>query len=90
MSPLLNHGDIIIYKKIRNKDKMPLKDSIVIFRNPLNSKEVLIKKVYKTTLFGLDLRGTNIEFSRDSRHFGFVSRTNLLGLVENVIITSFK
>ena len=90
MSPLLNHGDIIIYKKIRNKDKMPLKDSIVIFRNPLNSKEVLIKKVYKTTLFGLDLRGTNIEFSTDSRQFGFVSRSNLLGLVENVIITSSK
>ncbi len=83
MSPILNNGDIVIFKKVMVTDFTPEKDTIIIFRNPLDQKEILVKKIHKVSPNGVEVRGINQENSLDSRKFGYVSKINIIGLVEN-------
>lgn len=74
MQPTLAHGDIVI--AVRKKPKI---GNIVIARN--EGREVIkrVKRITSPTL--VYLLGDNAEKSTDSRHYGNVDATSLLGVV---------
>ena len=85
MFPTLREGDIVIYRPINPGKFAPKKGCIVVVKDPLASKELIVKRVYKENPFGLELRGDNPIRSIDSRQFGLVNRTLLCGVVEQII-----
>ena len=91
MRPEIQHGDIIIYRPInKNQSNSNIQEGdIIIAKNPLDPKNLIIKRVYKKTSKGFSLRGDNILASTDSRHFGMVNFDNLHGIVERVISNPF-
>tara|TARA_Y100001968_G_C19367091_1_gene723110 strand:- start:898 stop:1197 length:300 start_codon:yes stop_codon:yes gene_type:complete len=90
MEPSLFNGDLVVYKPINRKSIYKLnKGSIIIFKCPINRKDLFIKRLYKLTNKGLELRGDNQAESIDSRHFGLINKLNIIGLVEYTIRPPF-
>ena len=85
MLPTLCSGDIVIYRPIRQGISFPKKGEIVVARDPITAKQLIIKRVYEINQFGLELRGDNEKNSIDSRQFGLINIKNLCGIVEEVI-----
>ncbi len=84
MYPSIASGDLIIYKTISSGD-FPLKrGAIVLAEHPLESQTIVIKRVYKHNLMGVDLRGDNKNSSDDSRKFGLINQNQVFGIVEKV------
>ena len=80
MLPSLREGDIVFFKKYK-KEEFSLKvGEIVIFQNPINNQREIkrIKRIEKTCV---EVLGDNLEFSIDSRSFGFVQKDQLIGIV---------
>ena len=85
MSPTLKNGDIVIYRPTKPGDFPPKKGLIVVVKDPLDPKSLIIKRVHKENSSGLELRGDNTSVSIDSRRFGLVNYNYLCGIVEKVI-----
>ncbi len=85
MLPTLKEGDIVIYRPIQSNEFLPQEGTIAVVKDPINPSILLIKRIYKVISTGIDIRGDNIKNSIDSRQFGLVNRTNLCGIVEQVI-----
>ncbi len=85
MIPTLSPGDIVIYRPTKTDSDSPKTGAIVVVKDPINPKQLLIKRIYKSYPFGLELRGDNESRSIDSRQFGLVHFKNLCGIVEEVI-----
>ncbi len=87
MMPSIHPGEIVIFKPT-NKNKNPLlirNGSVIVLQHPLLSNKVIIKRVYKVTSTGLEVRGDNAQSSTDSRQFGLVNTRQVLGVVEYII-----
>lgn len=89
MLPTLKNGEIVIYNLINPEEFIFSNGQIVVFKNPLEDSKLLIKRIYKVTSYGLDVRGDNEEESIDSRQFGIVRSFSVLGVVEKVIKDPF-
>tara|TARA_B100001115_G_C15520347_1_gene246741 strand:- start:60 stop:359 length:300 start_codon:yes stop_codon:yes gene_type:complete len=81
MSPFINNGDIVFYKKyIVNQSPLKLGD-IVIFKHPL-LKINSIKRITKINQYGVEVCGDNKKFSKDSSNlFGFIQKERIVGVV---------
>ena len=92
MTPTFFDGDIIIYKTLTDNFSKSLisKGDIVVAINPVNKKDLIIKRVYKNTSSGIDIRGDNLNASTDSRNFGQISHKNIYGIVEQIISNPFN
>lgn len=78
MEPTLVEGDVVVALK-----KTPKQGDIVIAR--VNGREV-IKRITRYSPTHLHLQGDNTDFSTDSRNYGDVPHSSLLG----VVIKTFK
>ncbi len=85
MEPNLYQGDFIFYRPIKEKDIPIKKGTIVVFNHPIEANTLAIKRVHKSSDFGIELRGDNEKISIDSRQYGTVNQTNMLGIVEKII-----
>jgi nickel-type superoxide dismutase maturation protease len=77
MQPTLRPGDRVIvatWLRVRVGD-------VVVLRDPERYTTYSAKRVAALTRGGLDLRGDNVNVSRDSRHFGSVPRQLVIGRV---------
>jgi type IV secretory pathway protease TraF len=54
---------------------------IVVLRDPEHWLTYTVKRVAAVTAAGLEVRGDNVNVSRDSRHFGTVPRRLVIGRV---------
>ena len=85
MENTLKEGDLIIYKRLTRK-KFPLKTGdIVIANHPTIKKKLIIKRIHSINIYGIELRGDNIYSSSDSRQFGLINQSQIVGIVERVI-----
>ena len=76
MSPHAKDGDyVLIFRFFKTK-----KGCVVVAEDPRDQK-LLMKRVHKVTKKGIELRGDNKLGSTDSRHFGPVQKTAILGRV---------
>jgi len=85
MLPTIREGDLVIYRPVREEKHPSLHGCIVVAKDPLNSKNLIIKRVVKEDHSGIELIGDNKENSIDSRHFGYVHHTCICGIVEQII-----
>jgi signal peptidase I len=77
MQPALRPGDgVIVATWLR-----PRVGDIVVLRNPERSMSYTVKRVVAITDGAIQVRGDNVNVSRDSRHFGPVPRTSIVGRV---------
>ncbi len=92
MEPSLSHGDFVLYSKISNDSSSSLEGKIVVIKSPIKGEKLIIKRVFKETLYGIDVRGDNSGESTDSRQFGLLAKSQLYGIIENKIssLTSKK
>ena len=82
MSPLLSHGDLLIYRSINLKLK---EGQIVVFNHPNEKNRLIVKRIHNIKNTGVDVRGDNQSASIDSRQFGLIGKSSILGIVEKVI-----
>ncbi len=88
MWPTLKEGDIVIYRQLSNFKSLTKSGDIVVLNDPLEPNSLIVKRIYKETKLGLELRGDNEQNSIDSRSFGLVNYSQLIGIVEEVIPNS--
>lgn len=75
MSPFLNEGHYaLIWKTKRVKT-----GDVICFPDPENENQLLIKRIQATSDKAFFVIGDNLERSRDSRHFGWIDRNNVIG-----------
>ncbi len=89
MVPTIQPGDLVIYKPIKS-DFYPKEGAIVVAKDPLSPKTLIVKRIYKDTNQGFELRGDNYMHSIDSRKYGLVRPGNLCGVVEQIISFNSK
>ena len=85
MYPTLLKGDIVIYRPISKNDFNTLEGKIVIINHPLKKDVIMVKRVEKIQFAGVEVRGDNIEASTDSRQFGLIHRSQIIGLVHRLV-----
>jgi len=83
MRPLLENGDIVIYKDFKDRSIISIGD-IVIFNHPTKNIK-LIKKISSIKGEGLEVSGANTNFSDDSNYFGLINKDSILGIVTSRI-----
>jgi signal peptidase I len=89
MSPTYRAGDRVLVHRYAYRTGSPAAGDIVVVRDPEHRGRVLIKRVARDPGCGhandapdvVYVLGDNTEASRDSRHFGPVPRSQVLGRV---------
>ena len=77
MQPTLHPGDRILIATWLT----PRVGDLAVVRDPEWRSTYAVKRVVAQSKDGLDVRGDNVNVSRDSRHFGAVPRTLIVGRV---------
>ncbi|WP_414477808.1 nickel-type superoxide dismutase maturation protease [Prochlorococcus sp. MIT 1223] len=87
MLPTLKHGDLVIYKAININyiNDCLEKGSIVISKHPLKANYLIVKRLERKEKDKYFIIGDNKDFSKDSRHFGFIQKQNLVGIAESFL-----
>ena len=82
MFPVLYPGDFIVADNCFYKNRLPKVSEIVLALDPRNHDLVILKRVAAVHLDGtLELLGDNTDESTDSRLFGPIPMTLILGRV---------
>lgn len=81
MEPTLRPGSIVLVEKLTYFFRKPRLGDIVVFRSPKNPGQYLCKRVtaFDPDSQAYELRGDNPGDSLDSRKFGTVNRSQILG-----------
>ncbi len=82
MLPTLKSGELVIFRPFHLNNKLLKEGVIVVVNHPLKSKKIIVKRVHRISPAGVELLGDNQKVSTDSRHFGFVRKENIKGIVE--------
>ncbi|MBX2813522.1 MAG: S26 family signal peptidase [Myxococcales bacterium] len=78
MNPTFHSGDWIFVRRIRG---LPKVGAIVAVRDPIDTHQILVKRVSSLGLATFAVTSDNILEGRDSRHFGSLERAHLIGQV---------
>ena len=89
MEPLLNRGDIAFYRPLNKSNRLVKEGLIVIAKHPLMPEKLIVKRLSKIESNGVFLIGENKIESQDSRHFGIIHFSQIIGIVEKVFSLSF-
>ena len=84
MEPLLKEGDYVIYKSLTTSEKSLKEGNIVVAEHPLEKNKLIIKRVLNIDSTGVFLIGDNKLSSTDSRHYGRVNFSKVIGLAEEL------
>lgn len=80
MLPTLQAGESIIVNRVSYWFHQPKKGDIIALRDPRDGK-VLIKRITKIDGAGYFVHGDNKTASTDSRVFGMIERSDIIGKV---------
>jgi len=80
MEPAIKNGDTLIFSKVTKKSQIDI-GNIVLCNHPFKKKFPIIKRVTKIQNGQFFLKGDNklSHNSSDSRSFGFVSQSQIIG-----------
>tara|TARA_B100000029_G_scaffold512416_1_gene609032 strand:+ start:24465 stop:24755 length:291 start_codon:yes stop_codon:yes gene_type:complete len=82
MFPVLCPADFIVVDNCFYKNRLPTVGEVVLALDPRNPDVVIVKRVSAVHLDGtLELLGDNMDESTDSRLFGPIAQTLILGRV---------
>lgn len=81
MQPNLMPGDDVLVETIAKKNQLICVGDIVYLKHPYDLKKLICKRVTRISSQGYFLHGDCPEYSTDSRDFGWVSTSCLVGRV---------
>lgn len=84
MSPLFKEGQEVLINRLAYFFANPNVDDIVIIKNPKNNMYI-IKRVSAISENSYFVTGDNAKASTDSRHFGTVRKSAILGRVISIV-----
>tara|TARA_Y100001968_G_C19451898_1_gene769269 strand:- start:5978 stop:6265 length:288 start_codon:yes stop_codon:yes gene_type:complete len=91
MEPLLNSGDFVIYKPLKQAMFLLKRGSIVVAEHPYIANKLILKRIEKIEENGYFLIGDNKESSSDSRNFGIVNSNQIIGIaIQGISLQSLK
>lgn len=80
MEPSVHPGDYVVANIWAYRFRRPRRGEVVLVRDPETRTRVLLKRVASVSRDGeIVVVGDNPERSRDSRQFGAVSRSDVIG-----------
>ena len=79
MEPTLKPGDYVIVNKLVYVFRKPKENDVVVFRHPKEKKKFLIKRIYSVNGNKFFVVGDNKSYSTDSRHFGSIDKSLIVG-----------
>ena len=85
MKPVLNAGDHVLVRAVNADEDLPACGTIVVSWHPQQTGIRIIKRLAGCRDGWMDLRGDNPPESTDSRQFGLVERSQLIGVVTAVL-----
>lgn len=85
MTPTLRDGDVVFFRNYLNGESLLKLSQIVIFNHPINKMKI-IKRIKVVSNNGIEVFGDNINFSDDSKKFGFVKNEEVIGIVTSKFI----
>ncbi len=85
MKPVLNAGDHVLVRAVNADEDLPACGTIVVSWHPQQTGIRIIKRLAGCRDGLMDLRGDNPPESTDSRQFGLVERSQLIGVVTAVL-----
>lgn len=80
MEPTIKAGETILVNRIQYLFSSPQKDDIIALRDPRDGK-ILIKRITKKTRTEYFVQGDNKNSSTDSRVFGMIEKSAIVGKV---------
>ena len=80
MEPTIQEGQTVLVNRIRYWFATPKIDDIIAFRDPRDGK-ILIKRITKKTRTEYFVQGDNKNSSTDSRVFGMIEKSAIVGKV---------
>ena len=80
MRPTLKAGDTVLVNKTAYWLSLPKRNDIIAFRDPRDGK-ILIKRIINIEEKGYFVQGDNKNSSTDSRVFGMIRRSEIIGKV---------
>ena len=84
MRPTLSPGDFVLVNPMAFKDHPPRSGDVVVVQHPYRD-QVIIKRVSEVVDGGIMVRGDHAEASSDSRAFGRIVSSAVLGRVTSHI-----
>lgn len=79
MIPLAYPGDIALVEKVSYKFNPSKKGDLIVFKD--SEGKYFLKKISKTSKNKIFVLGENKEKSKDSRHFGWIEKKDIIGKV---------
>ena len=80
MVPIFRNNDIILINRLAYVFKNPKENDVIVLRDPRNGREIL-KRIVKVNNSAYFVEGDNKKESTDSREFGPVTKTAIIGRV---------
>ena len=80
MTPTFSAGDVVLVNRMAYMFKKPQKGHLVALRDPREGK-ILIKRITKVAEERYFVQGDNKNSSTDSRVFGMIERSDIIGKV---------
>lgn len=84
MEPSCREGDFVLVSKMSYLFSRPKIGQLVVLKDPGDSSCLVLKRITAVKGSLLWVQGDNKEKSTDSRHFGWVSQSNIVGRVFKV------
>lgn len=81
MTPTYVPGERLLINRLAYVARAPRPGDVVVLRDPTQAGRLLLKRVVRAVEGGWLVQGDNREASRDSRHFGAVPRSCIVGRV---------
>ncbi len=82
MEPSLHEGQSVLLNPRAYSTKAPCPGDVLLLRHPTRAHLITVKRLAYVQGDGVYVLGDNAESSTDSRHYGLVPITHLLGRIE--------
>lgn len=84
MRPSLSDGDYVVVSQLHYLFSKPKARDMVVLKHP--KKDLLIiKRIERETPYGYFVLGDNTALSEDSRSFGTIDRSSIVGKVVSIV-----
>jgi len=80
MVPIFRNNDIILINRLAYVFRSPKENDVIVLRDPRNGREIL-KRIVKVNNSAYFVEGDNKKESTDSREFGPITKTAIIGRV---------